>query len=154
MKAGLVSATHDGSSNFALSVLDASNAPTGQLLVNTIGAYKGTTAYGFNALGTGTTIQVKADGNWTITISPVSTAPALVPSGAGDGVFLYSGSASKLTATHDGSRNFNVIEETGKAFNFGLLINEIGAYSGTVPLSSGPSVIVVGANGTWTLQAS
>jgi TM2 domain-containing membrane protein YozV len=152
-KAGIVTATHDGSSNFSLSVLDASNASTGQLLVNTIGAYKGTTAYGFTALGKGTTIQITADGNWTITISPVSAAPAMVPSGAGDGVFLYSGKAGKLTVTHDGTSNFTVSEETGEAFHDGLLINEIGAYSGTVPLSSGPSVIVVGADGNWTLQA-
>lgn len=153
-KAGIVTATHDGSSNFSLSVLDASNASTGQLLVNTIGAYKGTTAYGFSALGKGATIQVTADGNWTITISPISAAPAMVPSGAGDGVFLYSGKAGKLAATHDGSRNFTVSEETSEAFHDGLLVNEIGPYSGTVPLSSGPSVIVVGADGNWTLAAS
>ncbi len=153
-KAAIVTATHDGSSNFSLSVLDASNASTGQLLVNTIGAYKGTTAYGFTALGTGTTIQVTADGNWTISISPVSTAPALAATGIGDGVFLYSGPAGKLAATHDGSSNFTVTEETNKALHFGLLINEIGVYSGTVPLSSGPSVIVVGADGNWTLAAS
>ena len=153
-KAAIVTAAHDGSSNFSLSVLDASNASTGQLLVNTIGAYKGTTAYGFTALGKGTTIQVTADGNWTIVISPVSAAPALVPAGIGDGVFLYSGQAGKLAATHDGSSNFTVTEETNKALHFGLLINEIGTYSGTVPLSSGPSVIVVGADGNWTLAAS
>jgi TM2 domain-containing membrane protein YozV len=152
-KAGIVTATHDGSSNFALSVLDASNASTGQLLVNTIGAYKGTTAYGFNSLGKGTSIQVTADGNWSITIAPVSAAPTLVASGAGDSVFLYSGAAGKLAATHDGSSNFTVTEETGKAFQYGLLINEIGAYSGTVPLSAGPSAIVVGADGNWTLNA-
>ncbi|WP_104178400.1 hypothetical protein [Cryobacterium sp. Y50] len=35
----------------------------------------------------------------------------------------------------------------------GLLVNEIGAYSGTVPLSSGPSAIVVTADGNWTLLA-
>ena len=87
-------------------------------------------------------------------INPVSAAPALVPAGTGDGVFLYSGQAGKLAATHDGSSNFSVTEETNKALYFGLLINEIGAFSGTVPLSSGPSVIVVGADGNWTLAAS
>jgi len=153
-KAAIVTAAHDGSSNFSLSVLDASNASTGQLLVNTIGAYKGTSVYGFTAFGKGTTIQVTADGNWTIVISPVSAAPTLVPAGIGDGVFLYSGQAGKLAATHEGSSNFTVTEETNKALHFGLLINEIGAYSGTVPLSSGPSVIVVGADGNWTLAAS
>ena len=44
-------------------------------------------------------------------------------------------------------------EETGKAFNFGLLVNEIGAYTGTVPLSAGPSVITVSADGNWTFLA-
>lgn len=151
--AGIVTATHAGSSNFSISVLDASNASTGQLLVNTIGGYKGTIEYGFNSLGDGVTLQITADGSWSLTIAPISAAPALASSGTGDAVFLYDGSAGKLTATHGGSSNFTVSEETGDAFSFGLLINEIGAYSGTVPLSAGPSVIVVGADGTWTLQA-
>ncbi len=151
--AGIVTATHDGSGNFALSVLDATNESTGELLVNTIGAYSGTTVYGFNALGEGTTIQIMADGNWSLTISPVSAAPALAGGGVGDAVFLYDGKAGKLTATHDGAGNFVVMEETGKAFNFGLLVNEIGAYSGTVPLSAGPSALSVKADGNWTLLA-
>ncbi|SDK89906.1 hypothetical protein SAMN05216282_11734 [Cryobacterium psychrotolerans] len=46
-----------------------------------------------------------------------------------------------------------MIEETGEDFNFGLLINEIGDHSGTVPLSACPSVIVVNADGEWTLKA-
>jgi hypothetical protein len=153
-KAGIVTATHDGSGNFSLSVLDASNTATGDLLVNTIGTYSGTTAYGFTALSKGTQIQLTADGNWSITISPISSAPALVASGTGDGVFLYTGKTSKLVATYAGTSNFTVQEETGKAFHYGLLVNEIGAYSGTVPLSSGPSVITVGADGSWTLQTS
>ena len=41
--AGIVTATHDGAANFAISVLDAENGSTGELLVNTIGPYTGTT---------------------------------------------------------------------------------------------------------------
>ena len=41
---GIVTATHSGSSNFSITVLDAANGSTGELLVNTIGAYSGTTA--------------------------------------------------------------------------------------------------------------
>ena len=151
--AGIVTATHDGSSNFSISVLDAANASTGQLLVNTIGAYNGTTEYGFSSFGEDATLQITADGNWSLTIAPISAAPVLAASGAGDGVFLYEGSAGKLTATHDGSSNFAIIEETDELFNMGLLVNEIGPYSGTVPLSSGPSAIVVSADGNWTLLA-
>ncbi|MGG7507771.1 NINE protein [Plantibacter sp. YIM 135249] len=151
VKAGLVTASHDGTSNFSISVLNASNESTGDLLVNTIGAYSGTTVYGFSSFSEGTTLQVTADGNWSITISPVSAAPALAASGAGDAVFLYDGPAGKLGATHDGSSNFQIVEETDKAFSMGLLVNEIGAYSGTVPLSKGPSVVSVRSDGNWTL---
>ncbi|QEW01237.1 TM2 domain-containing protein [Microbacterium caowuchunii] len=148
---GLVTAAHNGSRNFALSVLDAGNSSTGELLVNTIGSYTGSTAWGINALGDGTRIQVTADGEWTITIAPMGTAPTLASNGAGDAVFLYDGGAAALTTTHDGARNFVVIEETADLFNIGLLVNEIGAYSGTVPISAGPSVLAVTADGNWTL---
>lgn len=152
--AGIVTATHDGSANFAISVLDAANGSTGELLVNTIGAYSGTTVYGFNSYSEPATLQVTADGNWSITISPVSAAPALASSGTGDAVFLYDGGGAGLTATHAGESNFVIIEETDSAFSMGLLVNEIGAYSGTVPLSAGPSAISVQADGSWTLAVS
>lgn len=81
----------------------------------------------------------------------MGSAPELASAGSGDAVFLYDGAAAALNATHDGERNFVIYEETADAFNFGLLVNEIGPYSGTVPLSSGPSVITVTADGGWTL---
>ena len=151
--AAIVTATHDGSRNFVINALDANNTATGDLLVNTIGAYSGTTVYGFSAFSDATSLEVNADGNWTITIAPVSAAPALAAAGAGDAVYLFDGSAGKLTATHNGTANFVVQEETDKTFSIGLLINDIGAYTGTVPLSSGPSVISVRADGAWTLLA-
>lgn len=148
---GIVTATHDGARNFAVSVLDAANQSTGELLVNTIGAYAGSTSWGINALAEGSTLQITADGNWTITITPFSTAPELATAGTGDAVFRYDGGAAALAATHTGSRNFVLQEEIAEAFSMGLLVNEIGAYTGTVPLSSGPSIIVVTADGAWTL---
>lgn len=148
---GIVTASHDGSRNFVLSVIDESNASTGDLLVNTIGAYSGTTAWGVNALSDGARIQITADGNWTVTISPMGAAPTLASSGAGDAVFVYDGGAAALAATHDGTRNFVILEETAELFSMGLLVNEIGAYEGTVPLSAGPSIVTVNADGGWTL---
>ena len=148
--AGIVTATHDGAANFAISVLDAENGSTGELLVNTIGPYTGTTLFG-RGLSEPVTLQITADGSWTLTIAPFSTAPLLAPAGSGDAVFLYDGGTGALTATHDGDGNFVVSEDTGDLFEFGLLVNEIGPYSGTVPLSAGPSIIDVKANGGWTL---
>lgn len=151
--AAMVTAAHDGQSNFSLSVLDASNQPTGDLLVNTIGAYSGSTAYGFSSFGEGTNLQITADGNWTIAVTPLSSAPLLAGAGAGDAVFLYDGGPGSLELTHAGSSNFVVIQKTGRAIDFGLLVNEIGAYSGTVPLRAGPAVITIGADGAWTALA-
>jgi hypothetical protein len=66
---------------------------------------------------------------------------------------LYNGDAAALTATHRGTQNFVVYEESDQTFSMGLLINEIGKYSGTVPMSSGPSILTVQADGAWTLKA-
>lgn len=149
---GIVTAEHSGGGNFALTVLDAANQSTGELLVNTIGQYSGATAWGVSALGDGETIQVTADGAWTVTIQPFSTAEPMPESGSGDGVFLYEGGAGTLQVTHSGQSNFVVREETDQLFNLGLLINEIGAYEGSVPMQEGPSLIMVEADGSWTLS--
>ncbi|MGC5076580.1 NINE protein [Agrococcus sp. DT81.2] len=148
---GMVTATHSGARNFVIQVLDANNESTGDLLVNTIGTYSGQTAFGMNSFGEGVRVQITADGPWELTIAPLSAAPEVAPTGSGDAVFLYNGDAGALVATHAGERNFVVIEETAEMFSMGLLVNTIGAYSGTVPRSSGPSVITVTADGGWTL---
>lgn len=148
--AGIVTASHDGARNFVLSVLDAGNQSTGDLLVNTIGAYTGTTAYGLASFGEGTSIQITADGSWSITIAPMSAAAPIPAAGSGDGVFLYEGPAGALALTHAGERNFVVIQDSARDFEFGLLVNDIGPYTGTVPMMSGPSVITITADGAWT----
>lgn len=153
-KAGVVTATHQGSANFAVNVLDASNQPTGDLLVNTIGNYSGVTAFGLNNLGNaGTNFQIKADGAWTIKITPISSAPALtLPGGAtGDQVYKYDGAAGNWAFTNQGQGNFAVIQY-GRAMP-NLAVNEIGAYSGTVPMFAGPTVVVVKSDGAWTVAA-
>ncbi|MGO2862312.1 MAG: TM2 domain-containing protein [Brevibacterium sp.] len=148
--AGLVIASNTGSGNFVIDVLDESNQSTGDLLVNEIGSYEGTTAYGINAFGEASTLQVTSDGEWTIDIAPISAAPELESAGTGDAAFLYTGTAAQLTATHSGDSNF-VVQEDVDSFSMGLLINEIGSYEGTVPLTKGPSLITVNADGEWTL---
>jgi hypothetical protein len=110
---------------------------------------------GFTEFTKGVSMQVSADSAWTVTIEPVSAAPTIGASGsgAGDGVYLFSGGAGTLTATYTGDSNFTVEEEAGGAFSDPLLINTIGTFSGTVPMTSGPAVLVIGADGgTWTTQ--
>ncbi|GAA1967047.1 DUF4190 domain-containing protein [Microbacterium deminutum] len=152
--AGIVTAQHNGSSNFVLSVLDSANQPTGDLLVNTIGPYKGVTGFGLSGIGSGagTNIKVSADGDWSVVIAPISSAPTLVvPGGAtGDQVYKYDGAAGNWAFSNTGQSNFVVVQYSGSIPN--LAINEIGAYNGTVPMLAGPSVIVVQSDGAWTVK--
>ena len=149
---GIVTATHKGSANFAISLLDANNQSTGDLLVNTIGAYKGTTAYGISSLGEPVKMEISADGPWTIEIAPMGTAPvlALPTKGTGDAVFRYDGSAADWKAEHKGNANFVILQTDD--FMPNLAVNEIGNYSGVIPMQAGPSIVTVQADGKWSIS--
>ncbi|MBB1513572.1 TM2 domain-containing protein [Tessaracoccus sp. MC1627] len=151
-EAALVTATHKGSANFVLQTLDGSNQ-LDDLLVNEIGTYSGTVSYGLMG-GEPTMLQITADGSWTVQIDPVTAAPVAPAqlSGAGDAVFKYEGGAAVAAVTHDGGANFVLQQSDGTWPS--LLINEIGAYEGSVPLMAGPSLLLVKADGAWTIATS
>ena len=144
-----------GSSNFIVEPLDASNQSTGESLANEIGTWKGSAPFGLSVLsGSPTKIKIQAEGEWSIRIAPISTAPQFkIPSaGRGTGVYLYVGDAATWAITHVGEANF-IVEQTGADGTQDGLINEIGRYAGTVPVSAGPSIISIQADGTWTFKA-
>jgi len=146
----IVTATHSGSSNFAIEALDAGNKTTG-LLVNEIGNYRGVTM--FTADEAPVKLKVTADGSWTVKIAPVSSAKTATSSnsGSGDAVLLYEGIAADWKFTHSGSSNFAVKYLSTEGND--LLVNEIGKYSGIVPAAAGPAVVVINADGKWTMVA-
>lgn len=151
---GVVTAKHKGSGNFALSVLDQANQPTGDLLVNTIGNYQGTTAFGLSSFGDpGVKIEVTADGSWSVQVSPISSAPQLdLPAkGEGDQVFQYNGPAADWNVTHKGERNFVLLQNSTDIMP-NLAVNEIGNYKGLVPMNAGPSVVRINADGSWSIS--
>jgi len=150
-KAGIVKATYRGSSNFVIQALDSSNQPTVDLLVNTIGNYAGTTAYGLSDLGEAAKLKVTAKGAWTLVISPIANAKTLPESGKGDGVYRFDGSATTWKITNKGEGNF-VVNQVSDDLIPNLAVNEIGNYKGDVPASSGPSVVTVTSDGVWTIR--
>jgi hypothetical protein len=153
---GIITASHNGSSNFALTVLDSGNA-TSELPVNVIGSYEGTTAYGMDELSEdAAALEILADGDWEITVAPVTDAPEFSDSQAaqGDGVYLYTGAPATWAVSHDGESNFAVIYVSDSFFGWELLVNEIGPYDGTVAVTSGPGVVIVMADGEWSLSPS
>ena len=150
---GIITARYVGSSNFIISALDASNQPTTDLPVDTIGNYSGVTGYGFNNLGNpAAELQITATGSWSVTVSPVSSATASRPaSGSGDMVFLYNGPATNWSLTNTGSENFIVSQYSSSIFP-NLAVDEIGHYSGEVPMDAGPSVVLIQSDGNWTIS--
>ncbi len=148
---GILDVKAKGSSNFSIEVLDSSNTMV-DLAVNEIGSYAGTTAYGLNSFGNeGSRLQVTASGSWSVKVMDLDHARALPAARLGDGVFKYDGPAPIWKISHRGSGNFSVVQHSDSS-TYGLLVNEIGSYNGTVPASAGPSLVVINADGSWKIR--
>jgi hypothetical protein len=96
---------------------------------------------------------VTASGPWTITLSNPRFAPALNAgpnSGSGDAVLLYQGGRGVAVINGQSESNFAVQQYSSGGYD--LLVNEIGAYQGTVPLAPGPAFIQVRSAGPWSIE--
>ncbi|WP_022886179.1 hypothetical protein [Glaciibacter superstes] len=137
-----------GDRNFVVWSLDANMAQT-DLLVNTIGAYTGSVLSA--ADGGSSTLEITANGDWSVVVKSLRAVPEFAgatAAGTGDFVVIYRGDPGVATITHGGSRNF-VVWTYGNRND--LVVNEIGAYSGTKPWAGGPSLIEVKADGPWSI---
>ncbi|MDN5795307.1 MAG: cell wall-binding repeat-containing protein [Intrasporangium sp.] len=142
--------THDGSGYFSVWGLDSKLEQT-DLLASAIGSYKGTVL--FDEYSDSRSLQIEADGAWTIAIRATTAAPRISgksASGHGDTVLNWSGSASTARLTHDGSGYFSV-DAYDPSGDWDLLANEIGSYQGTVRWPAGPRVISIEADGNWSI---
>lgn len=151
--AGVAALKHEGTGNFIVWSLDGSLQKL-DLVANEIGAYGGTVLFDeWNDEGVETVyLEIQADGPWTITVSGVATVPRFDGSfevvGKGDAVLLYTGHSRPGTLVNNGSSNF-IIWAYGQ-YETDLVVNEIGPYSGVVPLL-GPAFYEVTSNGTWSI---
>ncbi|GAA4169851.1 hypothetical protein [Gryllotalpicola koreensis] len=151
-RAGLLTGRHTGDGAFELRLRDANNAIVEEP-VNTSGDYRGTTAWGVHDSREATTLQIVADGSWSITISPVAGA-GVMPStgnGQGDAVFLYDGTWRGVNAVHNGTGEFEVRGYTEDPLATVNILTHTGPYSGTALLPSVPAVITVSSEGTWQI---
>jgi hypothetical protein len=148
---------HKGKSNFIVDALDANGKSLGAL-VNEIGNYSGTVLFDTDADQHTAAFAVDADGTWTITVKPVASAPAWDPSktlkGTGDSVYQVSPASSGLVVvdlTFKGDGNFIVDAYTPEGREG--IANEIGNFTGQVPLPDGTYLLDVIANGgAWTVK--
>jgi len=152
--AALVTAKHHGDSNFAI-VATTSSGAWDTLLVNEIGSYKGTTAYGVEGKSKAKYLEITADGAWTIKVRAVDKAPTVKAkkSYAGDQVLLYDTRSAKVrTFSYRGDSNFAIWYRTASSYP-DLLVNEIDSYKGRKLVTAGPGVLVVSAaGGKWSVR--
>jgi putative cell wall-binding protein len=150
----IVTATHNGRRNFIVWGLD-SNGGYNDLLVNEIGPYSGRTILDEGPFTKPSThLQIDADGRWTITLSPLSTARSLTTNttGSGDDVLKWGGSSRTARFTHSGSSNFIVWAYDVNGELHALLVNDIGSYNGTRLIPAGTRYLSVEADGNWTIK--
>jgi putative cell wall-binding protein len=151
-RAGVVTLRHDGRSNFVVWALDADNNKVA-LLANEIGSYPGTVSWGVNDYAeSAVKLFIEADGGWTASFKPISSLPGVQSQNSGSDVFLYAGGPAALNLYYPSSQGNFIVWETAPGrygLDSELLVNEIGAYSGSVPLRAGFAVIDVTADGPW-----
>ncbi|SCE99395.1 hypothetical protein [Micromonospora mirobrigensis] len=131
-----------------------SDGPEG-LLVNEIGSYSGKRWINFEDGALTTEFEIEATGSWTLTIGSIeqlaTKALSGKASGKGDDVVVLGGEATAVKVTHTrGRSNFAVYAYSLDTGEGGLLINEIGGYSGVRPLTA-PAIVQIAADGNWTI---
>jgi hypothetical protein len=150
--ARIVTATAAGDANFVIKTLDASGHEA-DLLVNTIGAYRGSVL--LLPQDPISALQITANGPWTINVHDVTTgtkwAGTNQASGRGDTVLIIPGGTSAVETvkiTNSGEDNF-VVYAIDSDRN--LLVNEIGSWSGTEVLPTNTVVVEVLSDGAWSI---
>jgi hypothetical protein len=101
---------------------------------------------------------VKAEGDWTIIISPIATAPVVGTknvSGTGSAVVKWAKPSTgykKIAFTSDGDGAFIVrpIDSKGKE-RISMILN-VGAYNGSVLLPTGTQYLKITSNGNWNFS--
>lgn len=135
--------------HFSVTGYDSSGDYT-ELFVNTTDYYTGSV---LDSEQNTRTLEVKAEGDWTITIVSLYTAPVVKAgetySGIDDAVLLIPlGSSSAVINGNSLARHF-AVKTYGSGFD--LLVNTVDPYNGTVRVDSDATVMTVTAEGGWSI---
>ena len=152
---GTATIANRGSANFVVWSIGADGS-TLDLLVNVIGNYSGTVIFDTGSGEHSVAFKVESSGSWTITVKPIQAARlwdgVSKLTGRGDDVVLLQEPIVGLTTatiTHSGSSNFAVWSYSDSGRD--LLVNEIGKFSGEIQLPPGMMLLVINADGAWTV---
>lgn len=150
-----VEATHDGESNFIVSLVNDTQFDT--VLINDIGAFDGAQAALID--GGEYTLDIDASDDWTVSIAqPRASAGELIPQrfeGEGPAVVgpVDISGTVVASAEHDGNSNF-IVEILPQQGSFSeVVFNEIGPFEGETTASfNGVGWVDVTADGSWSLE--
>lgn len=154
VRAGWVFVRYTGSGAFELYLLGTGPGSTGVGVSSYDGAYEGSLWVGVDPNYERTSrVEVVASGPWTMTIAPVSTAPAFTPplESSSRGVFLYAG-GGPWTASTGGDGLFGL---TFREFDgtVSATVFETSGWSGPVGPAVVPGLVEVLSDGYWSVAA-
>ncbi|MFN8169595.1 MAG: hypothetical protein U0S36_12515 [Candidatus Nanopelagicales bacterium] len=123
------------------------------LLVNTIGDYRGTSVLDLEDSDSTTRLKIDYSGKWVITLRPLNSAPEITKSYAGkkDAVLVSRSDSPKILTFVSKSGDSNVTVYWYNADGEDLLVNDIGKFKGESPVGAGPGFFVVSSDGAWTM---
>ncbi len=152
----LITTTIKGpSDNNTIYALDA-DLKEGDLLVNTIGSYHGTSILDGSGDTDTTRLKIDVSGSWVITLSTVSSARVVTTAikGSKDDVLLYVADTAAILTFKSTSGDSNVTAYWITGDGSDLLINDIGKFTAEAPMTAGPGFIQVSSDGAWTISIS
>ena len=154
--ASILKVTFTGDSAFIVRPID-STGKEGISLVLTVGPFEGTVFQSAVSKPI-VALSVKAEGDWTIEILPVTSAPQVGTknvSGTGSAVVKWAKPSTgykKIAFTNDGEGAFIVrpIDARGKE-RISMVLN-VGPYNGSVLLPTGTRYLKITSDGNWTFN--
>ncbi len=155
----IVEGWHEGDGYFCVETLDRRNRDDELLFNTTLATFRGR-ALVQNRADRPLRLKIEADNDWTVMVQPLSVARAIGQGihGFGPEVLVYGGPVADLDVTFDGDEDeggYFGVSSSGRPEKFDddyeLLVNETGPLRQTVPLTEGPLVIKVEADGPWSL---
>lgn len=151
-----------GSTNTNFIVYSRLGGDQGALLANEIGSTELVAPLDFKEFGSSapqtTGFEVRSDTSWEIVLIPLSAAgnfgKGATIGEARSTVWHYTGSAGTAHLTNrNAASNFIVVAYNADTSYSGLLVNEIGAFDGRVPIKADQYLEII-SDGAWTITAS
>lgn len=123
------------------------------LLVNTIGSYKGTTLLDDSGEET-TRLKIEVSGSWTIVLAPLNTARRVTTTAAGskDDVLIYASDSPAILNFTSLSGDSNVTAYWITEGSSDLVVNDIGKFKTESAMTAGPGVLQISSDGKWSFK--